>query len=560
LFARFFKFGLAALLFAWLAALSVVAWLVFQGYEAALERGERTTATLAAVVEQQTGRTFQAVQLTLGAVGDSHQLAPRPARHDPGFQQMMARRLADIPFVRALFVIGPDGLIVHDTDHPATPDVSLAHRPYYRAHAQDAHHPGGVWPPLESHSGTGWFLPVTRPLGRFGRFEGVVVAAVQADHFEAQFSAIGLEKGYLVALFYLDGTLVARHPRRRDDVARDFSHLPIFASHLPEKTGTFWTARSSLAPGPRVVSYRVVENLPFVLHVSRAKQDVLAEWRRTATAAAVGMGSLTALLAWFIALLVRDRARRARERERRAQAEKLEALGQLTAGIAHDFGNLLQVVAMNNEVMRQAPLDPLITKQALATNERAVRGGMAMLDRLTSFARIRPLTMTRLRLDAWLEAARPLLVQAAGPWITLRTAAKPPLPEILCDVPQLDAAVVNLVVNARDAMRARGQIGVRVYACDHESGAPTAFAGSPPPFVCLAVQDSGPGMSDEVRRRATEPFYTTKGEDGTGLGLSQVYGFMRQVGGDMAIDSAPGRGTTVHLFFPVAGAARTPQQ
>jgi signal transduction histidine kinase len=112
--------------------------------------------------------------------------------------------------------------------------------------------------------------------------------------------------------------------------------------------------------------------------------------------------------------------------------------------------------------------------------------------------------------------------------------------------------VVNLVVNARDAMAGSGRITLRVYACDNDSGAPKAFAGSPARFVCVAVQDDGPGMTERVRRRALEPFYTTKGEAGTGLGLSQVYGFMQQAGGDLTIESEPGRGTTVHLFFRVA--------
>jgi two-component system, NtrC family, sensor kinase len=290
------------------------------------------------------------------------------------------------------------------------------------------------------------------------------------------------------------------------------------------------------------------------VHVSRSKRDVLAEWRRTAAGSAIGMGALTALLAWFIPRLVRDRARRARARERRAQAEKMEALGQLTAGITHDFGNLLHVVAMNAEVMRQAPQDPLIVNQALAATDRSVRAGMAMLDRLMSFARRRPLAITCLQLDEWLAAARPLLIQAAGPQVTVHTDVRQPVPEILCDAAQLDAALVNLMVNARDAMDGAGRVTLRAYACENESGAPKAFRGSPAPFVCLAVEDSGPGMSESVLRRALEPFYTTKGEAGTGLGLSQVYGFMRQVGGDMAIDSAPGKGTTVHLFFRVAGA------
>jgi signal transduction histidine kinase len=551
LFVRFFKFGLAALLFAWLATLAVVAWLVYEARAVALDRGERATAAFAAVVEQHIARTFQAVGLTLGAVGDALELNPRPRKNDADFQQMMSRRLTDIPFVRALFVIGPDGWIIHDTDHPRTPVVSLADRPYFQAHARNVHHPGTVWPPLQSRSGTGWFLPVTRALGPAGEFSGVVVAAIQASHFEELFSGIGLDQGYLVALFYRDGILIARYPEGREQIGRSFGHLAIFSRYLPQKSATFWT-QSSLVPGERVVSYRLVENFPLVVHVSRSKRDLLAEWRRTAAAVGVAMAVLTALLASFIARLVRDRARRARGRERRAQAEKMEALGQLTAGITHDFGNLLSIVAINSEILRQAPRDAAVAEQALGAIDRAVRGGMAMLERLMAFARRRPIALARVRLDEWLKTARPLLEQAAGPLVAVHIDVKQPLPEVLCDSTRLDAAVVNLIVNARDAMAGSGRVTVRAYACDNESGAPKAFAGSPAPFVCLAVQDAGPGMSERVRRRALEPFYTTKGEAGTGLGLSQVYGFMQQAGGDMTIDSAPGEGTSVHLFFPVA--------
>jgi signal transduction histidine kinase len=528
LLTRVLRLRPAVLLFAWLAALGVVAWLVYEAYAVALERGERETAALAAVVEQQTARTFQAIGLTLGAVGDSHQLRPRPRKNDPEFQEMMMRRLADLPFVRALFIIGPDGWIIHDSDYPHTPHVSLADRAYFRAHSQDPALAGTVWPPLESRGGTGWFVPVTRPLGRLGQFEGVVVAAIQADHFETQFRSIGLARGYLIALFYSDGTLIAQYPRGAEQAGQDFRHR-----------------------GERVASYRAVEHFPLVLHVSRSKREVLVEWRRTAAASAVGMAALTALLAWFIARLVRDRARRAREREKRAQAEKMEALGQLTAGIAHDFGNLLHLVAMNNHVMRQAPLDPVITTQALAATDRAVQSGQAMLERLMSSVRRQPAALAPLRLEEWLEKAQPLLKQAAGPLVTLRIEVKRPLPDIMCDAAQLDAALVNLIVNARDAMAGTGSVSVRAYSCDNDSGAPKAFVRKPVAFVCLSVEDDGPGMTERVKRRALEPFYTTKGDAGTGLGLSQVYGFMQQVGGDMTIDSTPGKGTRVHLFFRV---------
>jgi signal transduction histidine kinase len=221
--------------------------------------------------------------------------------------------------------------------------------------------------------------------------------------------------------------------------------------------------------------------------------------------------------------------------------------------MAHDFANLLNVVGLNVEVLRTNPSDPAIAQSALAAIERAVQSGRHVAERLLGFARRRPLALVRVRLDKWLEAVEPLLAQAAGSRVALDVQVAPGLPEVVCDTGELDVALLNLVINARDAMAQSGRIALRAYPCDEESAAPRMLVAKPPRFVCLSVEDNGPGMAESVRRRALEPFYTTKGEAGTGLGLSQVYGFMHQIGGQVAIESAPGRGTAVHLYFPVAG-------
>ena len=550
--ARFPKWRIIGLLSAWIAALLIVALLVAGGRRTALDRGERATAAFAAVVEQQVERTFQTVYLTLGAIGDAHQLTPRPVKNDREFQEMMTRRLDDIPFVRALFIIAKDGWIIHDTDYPRTPEVPLTDRNYFRAYLDDPQRPSTVWPPVLSRSGTGWFLPVTRPLAPGGELEGVVVAAIQATHFHEQFRAATLPEGYLVSLFHQDGILVASYPQLAEEVGKNYRHLSMF-EHLAEAaSGTFWTERG-MRPGKRIVSYRAVPGAPFVVRVSRGEGDLLAEWRRTATAAGLAMLALTVFVVWVVMRMARASAQRALARERRMQAEKMEALGQLSGGMAHDFANLFGVVGLNLEVLRTNPSDPAIAQPALAAIGRAVEGGRHVAERLLAFARRRPLALVHVRLDDWLHAAEPLLGQAAGSRVLLDVQSAPGLPEIVCDAGELDVTLLNLVINARDAMAQSGRIEIRAYPCDEESAAPHSFVARPPRFVCLTVKDNGPGMPESVRRRALDPFYTTKGEAGTGLGLSQVYGFMQQLGGQVAIESAPGRGTAVHLYFPVAG-------
>ena len=531
------KRQLAVLVLGWIAAAAIVFTLVAAGRRVAIERGERSSAAFATLVEQHTVRTFQAVQLTLAAVADAYRLAARPPKNDPAFQQMMSRRLKDVPFVRALFIIGPDGWIIHDTDYPRTPQVPLSDRPYFRVHRDNASQEVTYSPPVQSRSGTGWFLPVAQRLGTT-QFDGVIVAALQTDYFSKQFETISLSDGDVIALFHRDGTLIARHPQDPEAMGQSFAHLPAFGELPKAASGTF-TSDASLVPGNRVVSYRAVAGTPFVVHVSRSQAAVLSEWRRTAIGAAVAMGALTLVLAWLVTYLVRQHVREERVRERRLQAEKLEALGQFTSSIAHDFGNLLNVVGLNLVLMRKGSLVRSELEGSIAAADRAVQRGKDLIGRLLGFARPRPTEAVRTDANHAITAVLPLLSQAAGSRVTLAQSLGTELPPILCDPTELEIALLNLVVNARDAMAGAGRIVVKSFACEDDC-------------VCVSVEDNGPGMPENVRRRAMEPFYSTKGEGGTGLGLWQVYGFMHRLGGTARIESAPGQGTVVTLVFPRA--------
>jgi signal transduction histidine kinase len=287
-----------------------------------------------------------------------------------------------------------------------------------------------------------------------------------------------------------------------------------------------------------------MDRAPFVIMITRP--SFLAEWRRTAIGAVLAMAALTVMLGFFLHSLALDRRRRELVRQRRAQAEKLEALGQLTGGMAHDFGNLLQVASANLELIALRPLDAERVPMALASAQRALERGARLVDRLLDFAKRRPMSVRSIDLGRFLADGKDLLAQAAGPGIEIRTDIAGPLPAVLADEAQLEVALLNLVVNARDAMGGRGTIRLHAYACTDDDPAPV---GGDKGAVCLSVCDHGPGMSEEVLRRAAEPFFTTKGELGTGLGLAQVYGCMRQMGGNMRIESKPGEGTTVHLYL-----------
>jgi signal transduction histidine kinase len=274
---------------------------------------------------------------------------------------------------------------------------------------------------------------------------------------------------------------------------------------------------------------------------------ILAPWRRLATGAAVALGVLLVLLVLLVDQFRRQQRVRERAQERQAKAERMRALGHLTSGIAHDFNNLLGVVSSSLAVIAQHTANADARRHALSAADRAVARGAELIRRLSTFARSRPMHVKSADLNDCVRASAGMLQRAAGSRVELLLDLKPDLPQCLVDETELEVALVNIVVNARDAMAGAGRITVRTY-CANAGGANPAAA-EPAEGVCVAVEDDGPGMDEHVQRHAFEPYYTTKGEGGTGLGLAQVYGFMLEVGGSARIESRAGAGTRVELEF-----------
>ncbi|NBC33951.1 MAG: PAS domain S-box protein [Alphaproteobacteria bacterium] len=240
--------------------------------------------------------------------------------------------------------------------------------------------------------------------------------------------------------------------------------------------------------------------------------------------------------------------------ERYRQALKMEAVGQLTGGIAHDFNNLLAVIVGNLELLEErleegAGLQPLI-RQAL----RAAGRGNDLTSRLLAFARREPLQRQRININDTLAEAAEIMARTFSDVITLDVRADPALWPCIADPNQLENALLNLAVNARDAMPAGGRLTLAT--ANLTLAAPCNLAGGALPagdYVTLSVTDTGVGMSAETAARACEPFFTTKGaRQGSGLGLSMVYGFVTQAGGQLDIVSREGEGATVTLYLPRA--------
>jgi len=251
-------------------------------------------------------------------------------------------------------------------------------------------------------------------------------------------------------------------------------------------------------------------------------------------------------------VIVRDITRRKHAEAQLRQAQKMQAIGQLTGGIAHDFNNLLAVILgnlelLNEELATQPELHDL-AQQAL----HAVERGAQLTQRLLAFSRRQPLLAQPTDLNKLVLGMLELMRRTLGANIRIETVLTSDLEQTLVDPAQFENALLNLVINARDAMPQGGRLTLTTanMLIEEEEATPQTEV-RPGPYVMLAVSDTGVGMTAESLERAFEPFFTTKETGkGSGLGLSMVYGLVKQSSGHITIHSEPGRGVTVRLYLP----------
>jgi PAS domain S-box-containing protein len=252
-----------------------------------------------------------------------------------------------------------------------------------------------------------------------------------------------------------------------------------------------------------------------------------------------------------VANLLASAMQRAHTEEQLSHAQRLEAIGQLTGGVAHDFNNLLTVVSGNLQILEDELVDRPTAREIISSALRAVGRGAELTRKLLAFARrqrLAPRASDPARLLTELGA---MLRRTLGETVSLEISCAAHVPNVFVDPGQLDNALVNLALNARDAMPRGGQL---VISASHENigaDAPGELAAGD--YVVFTVKDTGAGMTAEVLARAFEPFFTTKEHGkGSGLGLSMVYGFVKQSGGHLTVDSQVGDGTRIDLHLPAA--------
>jgi len=343
----------------------------------------------------------------------------------------------------------------------------------------------------------------------------------------------------------------------------------------------FFRGRGETDGTARFFAYQRIEGHPLYVTYGIPRQDVLASWLANlvdyslfavpASLALFGMTLLAVrqiqrhtIASWrwrtTARRLRREMGRRTQAEAELRQAQKMEALGQLTGGVAHDFNNLLTVLQGALEMLSGRQMnDQLQSRVDMAL--RTVERGERLTGQLLAFARRQPLMMATIDLNAQLRRMTELLARTVGSGVVIHTDLAPDLWPANADATQLELAVINLVLNARDAMPNGGKLVIRTFKETSPLPAVSQLPASGGEFVGLEISDTGIGMPPEVAARAFEPFFTTKEAGrGTGLGLSMVYGFARQSGGSVSIRAQVGIGTTVTLLLPRSRPAAEPDR
>ncbi len=552
---------------------------------------ERQMARLDMVFAEQTGRAVETVDLVLrDVVDDVHGTRATPGSLD----EMLRRHIEGVRQVLEVTLYDPSGAIVSSSRPPGTRTELLpAGRSLLAYHAG---HPGQdlqISEPIRIGDGPWMTLMSRRVNNPDGSFAGAVIAQLNLAYFEDFYKAVELSENGAIVLHRRDGLVLARYPHSDKAIGSSFAELSPFKEVLAHAIAGTVLMKSPVDGSIRVLAIRALRAFPLAVNVSVDQENVLAPWRQqtlvltlVALCGSVVMGTLLLLLARAshrlesllpefrsakeaaesanAALLVQMHERERAEAAMR-QAQRIEAVGQLTGGVAHDFNNLLTVMLGNLDLMQHSEKLDQALKERLLRMRHAAERGATLVDQLLAFARRQPLSPRAVELNGVVSGMSGLLQSAIGNNIRIETRLANGLWPAMIDPTQIELVILNLAINARDAMPKGGTLTIET-ANTHMAG--PAEDGSAPPgapaagdYIVVSVRDTGTGMAPEVLAKAFEPFFTTKGVGhGSGLGLSQVFGLARQSGGGVHLESSLGQGTTVRVYLPRAANAAIPAE
>jgi two-component system NtrC family sensor kinase len=481
------------------------------------------------------------------------------------FSTRLRNTAATLPQLRDLWVIGANGHpLVAGTVFPM-PDIDLSDRKYFSAHKNDEVRGVYVDEVVDARAANTRFFAITkRRETEDGKFNGVYLVSIAPEYFVKYYAE--LPQSSIYALLRADGAILARYPESSSTRAPPNAALMQAIKDNPS-IGIIQAA-SVFDRTERLVAYRKLPRLPVYVLTATDYSTIRADWMKyMASHLVFGLPATMAMFALGLVALRRMRQEASaygqlrqevalREQTEMAlhQAQKMEAVGRLTGGIAHDFNNLLTAILGNIDLVAKRFADgDERTRRQLGAARQASERAAALVHRLLAFSRQHPLEVKAVDINRLVQGMSELLRRTIGETVEIETVLAAGLWKAAVDPNQLENAILNLAVNARDAMPSGGRLTIETVN-SHLDEAYAASQGEElahGQYVLLAVSDSGSGMSKDIRERAFEPFFTTKPTGvGSGLGLSMVYGFVKQSGGFIKIYSEIGEGSTFKLYFP----------
>ena len=473
------------------------------------------------------------------------------------------RRLKSItdilPQFADIWIVDANGRpVVSGTVFPIPRELNLSDRDYFRAQTNNEalglYIGDVVTSRATNQRGQPRFFALSRKrAGTDGRFGGVVVISISPDYFREYYAT--LTQPIIAALIRADGVVLARYP----ELPRETTRLTQgFVQVLEQRSDAgIFTGKSAIDGKERLYAFRKLPRVGLYATTGLDRAEITGAWMvGMARHLIFGLPATAALVALVLMALTRARreaaanemlraeiVRREETEEKLRQAQKMEAVGRLTGGIAHDFNNLLTAIIGNLDLALRRLDGPDRVRGWLANSRHASERAATLVQRLLAFSRQHPLEVKSVDINRLVQEMSELLGRSIGETVTIETVLAGGLWNAAVDPNQLENAIVNLAVNARDAMADGGRLTIET-ANAHLDETYTETAGeevTPGQYVMVAVSDTGSGMSREVMSRAFEPFFTTKPMGvGTGLGLSQVYGFVKQSGGHIRIYSETG--------------------
>jgi signal transduction histidine kinase len=570
--------GLALIAASVLLPIVLYALAAWYSYDETIRRAEQRVERTTRILEEHALKVFESQRLVIEQVNLRLRFMDWSKEADRvDLYNILVKLQDDLDQVSTITVADAQGrMLASGRTYPANPAISFADRDYFQTLQKGA----SALPTISNaYLGRQTKIPVFNVAGRIGSggdFKGVIAVSADVSYFQDFYKSVDPDTDHRVLLVRTDGAILVSEPKL------PFEHLPPTSKLLRDiqtQTSGSYSLHSQLDGVDRIFSFRRIGAYPVVVRFGIARSAALASWYSMLVIYGIAalLASLALLLASSFAVRQTQRERVARrkweetaaalqaeaaERERiegqLRQSQKMEAVGRLTGGLAHDFNNLLTAVIGSLDLVRRRPggMEPR-NLQFIGNALEGANRAAALTSRLLAFSRQQALEPVATDANALIESMLTLLGSTLGERVRIETHLATDLRPTLVDPNQLESAIVNLAVNARDAMPEGGLIRIETANVEIADGDPDVGPGA---WVLVAVSDTGTGMPPEVVAQIFEPFFTTKPVGkGTGLGLSQVYGFIKQSGGNVAVTSALGGGSTFKLYLPRAAAMEAAQ-